>query len=419
MASSALGFPAVWLRHNCQCADCRDPVTGQRLTEITVIPNGCGVTVVTEHADSVSVEFTPEGHRGVFRRAWLAAHALPGAQPSATAVTAGSGGAARSPWLGGLAGVPGPSAPASGAQPAPGGPPGADPRTEDGKRRWRAADLAGNLPSADWSAYVADDAAREACLDAVARLGFVLLRGVDPEPGMVLRVAETFGYVRETNYGRLFDVRVVADPANLAFTSRAIAPHTDNPYRDPVPTLQLLHCLRSAGTGGDSGLVDGFAAAAELRRADPASFAVLTTTPWRFAYADDTAELSASQPLITLTPDGRITAIRLNNRSMGPLRLPFAQAEAAYGAYRAWASLVARPEFLLTLRLVPGDCLNFDNTRILHARTAFAVPEGGVSSDDGPGERHLQGCYADIDGLLSALAVLRQGKRRDEPREVG
>jgi len=36
----ALGFPAVWLRHNCPCPDCRDPVTGQRLVEITQISNG-------------------------------------------------------------------------------------------------------------------------------------------------------------------------------------------------------------------------------------------------------------------------------------------------------------------------------------------------------------------------------------------
>ena len=67
---------------------------------------------------------------------------------------------------------------------------------------------------------------------------------------MVLEVAATFGYVRETNYGRLFDVRVEPDPDNLAFTSREIAPHTDNPYRDPVPTLQLLHCLRDARSDG-------------------------------------------------------------------------------------------------------------------------------------------------------------------------
>jgi hypothetical protein len=97
-----LGFPAVWLRHNCPCADCRDPVTGQRLTEITAIPNGCGVTVVTESADSVSVEFTPEGHRAV---------------PAVPAVPAGSASAARSPWLGGLAGVPGPAAAEPGQAP--------------------------------------------------------------------------------------------------------------------------------------------------------------------------------------------------------------------------------------------------------------------------------------------------------------
>jgi hypothetical protein len=32
--------------------------------------------------------------------------------------------------------------------------------------------------------------------------------------------------------------------------TRAILPHTDNPYRDPVPTVQLLHCLSTADDGG-------------------------------------------------------------------------------------------------------------------------------------------------------------------------
>ena len=62
------------------------------------------------------------------------------------------------------------------------------------------------------------------------------------------------------------------------------------------------------------------------------------------------------------------------------------------------AELLARPERQLNLRLAPGDCLIFDNTRILHARTAFSVTGG----------RHLQGCYADLDGLASTLAVLRR-----------
>jgi gamma-butyrobetaine dioxygenase len=95
-------------------------------------------------------------------------------------------------------------------------PPEPDPRTEDAKRLWRAADLDGRLPAAGWDAYRSDDAVRIGCLEAVLRYGFVLLRGVPAAPGTVESVAATFGYVRETNYGRVFDVRVEHAPANAA-----------------------------------------------------------------------------------------------------------------------------------------------------------------------------------------------------------
>ena len=48
------------------------------------------------------------------------------------------------------------------------------------------------------------------------------------------------------------------------------------------------------------------------------------------------------------------------------------------------------------MRLRPGDCLIFDNTRIRHGRTALT----------GAGQRLLRGCYADLDELASSLAVL-------------
>jgi gamma-butyrobetaine dioxygenase len=273
--------------------------------------------------------------------------------------------------------------------------PAPDPRTEDAKRLWQPPDMT-ELPSASWADYLAGDAVRARCLQAVATYGFVLLRGVPARSGMVASVAETFGYVRQTNYGRLFDVRVEPAPSNAAFTSRELGPHTDNPYRDPVPTIQLLHCLRDAAAGGETGLVDGFAAAATLRLTDSESFDVLSATPWPFGYIDTKTELRASQPLIGLSPRGRIREVRFNDRSILPLRLPVAEADAAYAAYRVWAGLLARPERRLSLRLAPGDCLIMDNTRVLHARTAFSAG----------GERHLQGCYADLDGLLSTLAVL-------------
>ncbi len=81
--------------------------------------------------------------------------------------------------------------------------------------------------------------------------------------------------------------------------------------------------------------------------------------------------------------------MRFNNRSIGTLLLPAAELEAFYRAYRAFAEITLRPELQLEFRLVPGDCLIFDNVRLLHARTAFAES----------GARHLQGAYADIDAL--------------------
>jgi gamma-butyrobetaine dioxygenase len=301
----------------------------------------------------VSVLFHPNGHRAVFDRDWLARR----------------------------------------GDPAPDRPP--DPRTEDAKRLWSAADLGGEPPRGSWPRYLAEAGYRRACQSAILREGLLLLSDVPTHPGAVLAVAESLGYVRETNYGRLFDVRVESSPSNLAFTSLPIPPDTDNPYRDPVPTVQLLHCLHNAADGGDSGFVDGFRAAAALRAQDPAAFATPAVTPVTFGDRDAATELSATRPLISLDPHGRIREIRINPRSLQPIRLPGPGAAAFYAAYRTFAVLLSAAPSMLTVRLRPGDCAVFDNTRVLHARTGFAQA----------GRRHLQGCYADLDGVESAVAV--------------
>jgi gamma-butyrobetaine dioxygenase len=349
----AAGLPAVWLRFNCRCPLCRDPVSGQRLLRITDIPADISVAGITASSGTVQVLFHPDGHRAVFDQDWLAQYGEPGRNS----------------------------------------PP--DPRTEDAKRLWSAAGLGGDPPRGSWPRYLADAGYRRVCQSAVLGDGLLVLSEVPADPGAVLEVAASLGYVRETNYGRLFDVRVETSPANLAFTSLPIPPHTDNPYRDPVPTVQLLHCLDNAADGGDSGFVDGFHAAATLRAQDPAAFATLAVTPVTFRYRDAATELSATRPLISLDARGRIREIRVNSRSLEPVRLPGARTAAFYAAYRAFAELLSSPAAMLTVRLRPGDCAVFDNTRVLHARTGFA----------GGGRRHLQGCYADLDGIESAVAV--------------
>ena len=119
---------------------------------------------------------------------------------------------------------------------------------------------------------------------------------------------------RETNYGRLFDVVSQINPTNLAYTGLGLQVHTDNPYRDPVPTLQLLHCLASDAEGGDSTVVDGFRAAEILRSEDPRGFDLLTRHSVPFIYAgDDGVHLEAHAPMIELSAEGRLRSIRFNN----------------------------------------------------------------------------------------------------------
>ena len=107
-------------------------------------------------------------------------------------------------------------------------------------------------------------------LAAVRRYGFAVLRDVPRESGTLCKVAELFGYVRETNYGRWFEVRAEVNPNNLAYTNLGLQAHTDNPYRDPVPTMQILACLENSVEGGDSIVVDGFKVGGAAEGGEPA-----------------------------------------------------------------------------------------------------------------------------------------------------
>ena len=338
---------AMWLRDSATDAESRDPVSGQRLFGITDVPADLGIGSATVSGGRLEVVFEPGGHRTAYDVAELLDEVRHGHR---------------------------------------------DERNEQGKRLWRRAADLGPVRPTPWSGYLAD---HPPVLRSVVRDGFALLSGVPQVEGTVAEVAETFGYVRETNYGRTFDVRVEENATNLAFTGRAITPHTDNPYRDPVPTLQLLHCLSNAAAGGDSGLVDGFAAAAELRERHPEAFEVLTGTPVSYRFDSADAHVSALAPMVGVDAAGFIREIRFNNRSLRVPALLVDDARRFYAAYRTFAELLLDPGAQLNLRLAPGDCLIFDNTRVLHARTAF----------DGVGARHLQGTYADMDGLLSTLAT--------------
>ena len=257
------------------------------------------------------------------------------------------------------------------------------------------------IPFKDYLA--SDDALREA-LSRVVRWGLAVLVDAGRDPNAVERAVERFGFVRETNYGRLFDVRIEPQPENLAYTDQALDLHTDNPYRDPVPTLQLLHAITVDKAGGETMFVDGFAHAEALRREAPEAFEMLARTPVRFTFTAETgARWSFSAPILTLGADGAVEVIRLNHRSLDLAPDDATGIDAWYDAYLAFYRRVHAPKAAYGRRLAPGEVVIFDNCRLLHGRRALT--QGSP--------RWLRGCYADVDGLTATLARLDQAPRRE------
>ncbi len=348
-------YHAVWLRDNAQDALTRDPRNGQKLLTLAEIPADTAIADAHLDGDAIEVKFTSEDRVIAFSARWLDAHAYDVCAPEKPGWLSQH----VSTWQGDLS--------------VPGG--------EMAALDLRADDLR------DW-------------LAAVRRYGFAKVSGGARESGALLDVAALFGFVRETNYGKFFEVRTEVNPSNLAYTGMGLQGHTDNPYRDPVPTLQILYCLENSAKGGDSMVVDGFAVAKRLQGEDPEGFDALAQYCANFEYTGESGvRLKSRRPMIELAPDGKMIGIRFNNRSTAPLTgVPFDAMPTYYRAYRRFAALVDDPEMAVTFKLEPGECFIVDNTRVLHARAGYS----------GAGTRWLQGCYADRDGLLSTLAALEE-----------
>lgn len=225
--------------------------------------------------------------------------------------------------------------------------------------------------------------------------GFAKISKCGKKNGTVLKIAKLFGYVRETNYGKYFNVKSKTNAVNLAFTNLGLQAHTDNPYRDPVPTIQILHCMKNSTKGGATKVIDGFKAALLLKNKNRKHFNLLSKYCSRFEFkGKKNVHLKSRFPMIELSPDNELRAIHFNNRSIAPITdVPYKEMLNYYEAYRKFSKIIDDPKMAISFKLRPGDAFLVDNTRVLHARTAYL----------NAGTRWLQGCYADKDSLLSNI----------------
>ncbi len=348
---------AMWLRDHCQMPESRNPANGQRLMNITDFPLDVQIKSANLiNDDQIEIVFEPR-HISIFPSQWLFDNAYD-------------------------------------LQPA------FDNRSAKNKVIWDKSSINSDKLFHSYPAYLANPQAKSTALAAFRDYGFIVLTEVPTKSGTILDVIESFGYVRETNYGKTFDVKTEVNPNNLAFTNLGLGLHADNPYRDPVPTVQLLHCLENTVEGGESLLADGFKAAEILRQESPEAFELLANTWINFRFQDIQTDLHSRAPFIETNDRNEVIKVRFNNRSIAPIKIHPKKVKPFYKAYRHYAEILERDGLEFEFKTKPGDLMLFDNARIFHARKAF--------SDSG--SRWLQGAYADLDSLYSSLSVLQRNQ---------
>jgi len=348
-----------WLRDHCQMPTSINTNNGQRLFSVVDIPEETYIEkAYKDEKGNVCVLFQPENHLSVFSQNWLIKNCYDLNLHF-------------------------------------------DDRSERQKKLWQKDTFEAGLPFVDFESMCNDESGKLDMLRLIRDVGFVVLENVPTKEGQVLKVISELGYTRETNYGALFEVRTEVNPNNLAYTNMGLGSHTDNPYRDPVPTVQLLHCLESSTEGGDSVLLDGFKAATVLRQESKEDFDILTSTWINFRFSDAKTDLRSRVPMIELNDNNEIVKVRYNNRSIDTIKLPTNKIRHFYKAYRNWSEIIERDDLKIIFKLSEGDLMLLDNTRIMHARTAFSKN----------GKRHMQGAYTDLDGLYSLLNILENRKK--------
>lgn len=354
---SRIRYHATWLRDNANDPKTRDKNNGQRLISISDIPVNTYIKSASldKKGKNITLNFLPKKKQIRFSASWLEKNVYDKRQNNLKV------------WI------------------------------HPDLKTWSKPSLK-HIPIINYKYAKSNKKLLVKWLKSLHRYGFAKITGCEKKSGTVIKIAKLFGYVRETNYGKWFDVKSKLNAVNLAYTNLGLQAHTDNPYRNPVPTMQILHCLKSSTKGGDSKVVDGFKAALRLKKENKNYFNLLSKYCSRFEFkGKKNVHLKSRFPMIELSPDNELIAVHFNNRSIAPITdVPYKDMPDYYKAYRKFSSIIDDPDMAITFKLIPGECFILDNTRVLHARTAYS----------GTGSRWLQGCYADKDGLLSTISTL-------------
>lgn len=247
------------------------------------------------------------------------------------------------------------------------------------------------------SAVMSDKSALAQLTRALIEDGIAIVTGMEKNNDSLPELVNTIGSITPSAEGLFFDVRVEIEPTNLAFTAGPLEMHTDLPGEEAAPGVQFLHCLENSVEGGLSLFLDGAAAAEALRAEDPEAFDLLASYDIPFFYRHDSWDYRSHQRVIETDPEGRVTGVTISQHLQDNMDLPQALLDTYYPAFIKFLKLMQEDRFLIRFRSEAGNCVVFDNHRIVHGREGYVADSG---------KRHLRGCYTDRGALRSTYRMM-------------
>ena len=359
-------FHPLWLRHHCGCDVCGTALNAVRGLRLHHIPGDIAARLEESGDESVTLIWSPDGHRSRYAARWLRDHCYSDAERA---------------------------------------------RRKQRPILWDRR-IGNDRLCASMIACERTPEARLALLEAVRDYGFCAVSDAPLDADQAGRLIELVGPQRRSHYGT-YTLSSKKTVDNVGDITAALDPHVDETYRLSTIGITVFQVLRPSAKGGFSTLVDGFEAVRRLRTAWPEDFELLTRLPIT-GERRDAAQNSGGQakwycatmPMIRTDFDGDVSGVRFNERQIAPLDVPGELIEPGYRALRRLFEILYDPDLRLTFELRAGDGLIFDNQRILHGRTAFE-PEAPA--------RSVLTSSVDIEEFHSSLRLLTESLRGTAP----
>ncbi|XP_047520022.1 gamma-butyrobetaine dioxygenase-like [Pieris napi] len=357
-----LKFPHIWLRDNCQCNQCFHSTAKSRIIDYSNLKIDVKPKSINKDENSLHVTWD-DGHTSQFRIEWLKFRSFTQENQSKYYESIYK------------------------------------PR----RKRWNGSEFFQVCSKHNYNEILQSDKALFQWLHNISVYGIALIQNSPNKEDALDEIISRIGFSKETHYGEKFTVQNVQNTSNVAYLSNKLQLHTDLPYYEYCPGVNMLHCLvQTKSQGGENLLSDAHYTAMYMKDNYPEQYKLLTgiEVEWSDIGTENEKQFFKlyRSPIIVVDSNEDIIRINFSIPQRGSiLSCPVESVTPWYEAHKLFFDL--NHKFAAKFKTQEGDILVFDNIRLLHGRNKY--------EDRTNNSRKLIGAYVDWDEIYSTWRCLK------------